>query len=321
MRLRVWLESPEGKRLGGLANWLFIAAVSAYLLWKLSQIGWPELLASVPAQPLFYLLFLPRFLLIPLVEVAIYRLVWQQPMLPHWRVFLRKYAYNFGVLDYAGEAYFGLWARRTLDLPQGRVLTAIKDVNILSALVSHIAALALLLGLTGFGQMELIREAAPQAVPYFLLAGGFVLLLTVLTLVFRRQLFGLTARESQAVIGLHTGRVLLSAFLQALQWAVALPLVGWEVWLVFVTTFIVLSRLPMIPNKQMVFVGLTLALTQIVDAPEAQVAAVFLASSAILQVMYFAAYLATSWVGEGLHGVAGQAVTPASAEVRARSSG
>ncbi len=41
------------------------------------QIGWKSVWQNLPAQPLFYLIFLTLYLLLPITEIFIYRIYWK----------------------------------------------------------------------------------------------------------------------------------------------------------------------------------------------------------------------------------------------------
>jgi hypothetical protein len=291
-RLRAVWERPAVRRVRDRVEIALGLAAAGYLAWKLSQIGWREVLAALPGSPLFYALLVPRLLAVPLAETVVYRRLWDRPMLRHWPVFLRKTAYNFGFLEYTGEVYFAAWVPKALKLPAKRALAVIKDVNVLSAFLGNIAAVAMFGALMLSGQAGRLLAEAPQVGAYLAVAGLFVLAITGVGLVLGRRLIGLPRRDVAFVCAVHAARILGQMLLQAAQWAIAIPSASVGVWLVFLTTNMAITRIPLIPGRELVFAGVGLALIGMVDAPEAKVAATLAASTALMQAGYFAMLLA-----------------------------
>ena len=259
-------------------------AVVAYLLWKLTDIGWSEVLASVPQSPWFYVLFLAMFLALPASEVLIYNRVWRVSHWPRFSAYLIKRVLNFGVVAYSGEAYFYTWAKSRSELAGKAVMSAVKDVNILSGLSSNTCTVFMLGLFFLLGPREVMEASGlsltgPIAV--------FVILSIVLIVVvvrFHNHVLAVSRSDAVWVTGVHTIRLLGIMALQAAQWAVALPMVGFGTWFFFLTMQLVVTRIPFLPNKELVFMGASLTLLSAVDAPEATVAAMFLVSGALSQV-------------------------------------
>ena len=294
-RAKALAAGPGFKRALGWFEVALGIGAGAYLAFRLSRIGWAELAAAMPSSPLFYLLVAPRLLAIPISEIVIYQRLWALPLWGRWRVFLRKLAYNFGFLEYTGELYFAGWAPRALGLPARKVLSSLRDVNILSALVANVATALLFAVLLGAGQARRLLDSAPDIAPYFMIAGAFIFSLTLAGMLFRKRLIGLGARQAGFVAGVHLVRVLTVVLLQAAQWSVAIPSASFGVWLVFLTTNMMLTRVPLLPSRELVFAGLSLELLDLVDAPQAKVAATFASASAMMQLGYTAFLFLTAF--------------------------
>ncbi len=108
-------------------------------------------------------------------------------------------------------------------------------------------------------------------------------------MIWRRRILSLSRRTLWAVFGIHTARIVATTGLNALAWALVLPdvAIGW--WLVLSAIRLLVSRLPFVPNKDVVFAGIAvLALGQDValSALMAMMAALILATHLILA-LYF----------------------------------
>jgi hypothetical protein len=106
---------------------------------------------------------------------------------------------------------------------------------------------------------------------------------------------GVPFRMAAKVTAIHGGRVLLILLLQTAQWAVVFPHVTFLTWLLFLTAQMVLTRLPFLPNQDLMLVGLGLSLTHYVNAPEAAVAGMFLVSGALFQAFNLGCFLLTAF--------------------------
>jgi hypothetical protein len=87
-----------------------------------------------------------------------------------------------------------------------------------------------------------------------------VLVTSSLVLLFRRQLFSLPRPELLYVSGMHLLRIALTTGCNAWAWHLVLPQVGIQWWLLLSAMRLLLSRLPLLPNKDIVFAGLAVFL-------------------------------------------------------------
>lgn len=74
-------------------------------------------------------------------------------------------------------------------------------------------------------------------------------------MLWRRSIFSLTREELNMVFAVHVVRILVSTFLSAALWHLILPdtALGW--WLILATIRLLISRLPFVTNKDVVFAG------------------------------------------------------------------
>ena len=82
-----------------------------------------------------------------------------------------------------------------------------------------------------------------------------ILVTSLAATVWRKSLFSLTAGELHMVFWAHMARILATTLISATLWFMVLPdtPIGW--WLVLAAVRLLISRLPFVPNKDVVFAG------------------------------------------------------------------
>lgn len=291
-RLQAWAKTPAAKRVGLALRILFFGAMILWLVLKVRAIGWREVVANLPTQPLFYLLFVLNFLVLPLSETVTFRLVFGQRLPGALPVLIRKRILNSALVGYSGELYLMVWLRRTLSIGTKRILLALKDNAILSAVASGVVTAGLLVLFALAGNARKIvhwLDPTPALVVAALIAAAF---LGPVLYRLRRQLIALPARRAWAVLGINVGRIILVLLIQATQWAVVLPNEKWSTWLIFLTAQMVISRLPIVPNRDLLFLSAGLELSNSIAGPRAAMAGMLLAGGALTQganLLFFAA--------------------------------
>ncbi len=285
---------PSVQRALALARKAMLVGVIAYLVYKLTQVGWGEVIDNLPVSPWFYLFFVLRFFALPLSEIPAYERVWGIRLWPHVTAFVRKRVYNFAVMGYSGEAFFTLWARRRLGLSDPVVLKGVKDNNILSAFASNLATVALIVALAAGDRLQPGLDALPGAVALFSLAflSSFVLVAAVMA--FGRRVLHVDRRTAVDLICIHSGRMVIVMALHAAMYAAALPTADYVAWFIFIALQLVLSRIPFLPNQDLVFLGAALSLASITGAPEAAIAGMLVAEAGLSQLFNFALFFATA---------------------------
>lgn len=242
---------------GGPVAWIGAAITLGILvavLWQLHTLPLGEVLGSIPTKPVFWFLFAAYYLAAPLADWIIFRRLWRIPA-AGFAALTRKLIGNELLLGYSGELYFYSWARSRADLP-GAPFGAIKDVAILSALVGNVTTLVMLgVAYPAFGLIDLGVRGRTYAVSI-----GIVLMTSLAAMLFRRRLFGLARPDLFFVAAVHLGRIIVMTALAALMWHVVLPGQPVELWLLLATMRLLLSRLPLLPNKDLVFAGVAVLL-------------------------------------------------------------
>lgn len=290
--------SERGRRVLVVARVGFVAALVGYLAWRLTVIGWGEVLRALPSTPWFYALFLLAFVQLPLAETLVYRLLWRFRLADGLGVFLRKRVLNQDVLGYSGEVYLYLWARERAGSRRGAALWHdIRDNNVLSSVASTLVAVGLLVYFVLAGHVDVRTWLGGHTVLEGALVGVLLAVLGAVALRFRRYLFALPLRLAVPIFGVHVVRLLAVNALQVAQWAVVLPEVPLGVWFTFLAATLVIERVPVLPNRDLLFFGVGLELAGRLGVPEAAMAGLLLAAGVLtkgLNLVLFGATLA--WV-------------------------
>lgn len=229
--------------LGGALTLLMVAGLAR----ELFDAGLVGLSKAAPTNPLFYIVFAIYYLGPPTFDYIIFRRLWRIP-LAGMAALHKKRISNEVLFGYTGEAYFYAWARQRTQMvaaPFG----AVKDVTILSAIAGNavtlgVVALALPLGislLTAIQQKAVLGSIAViigTSVPFML---------------FSKRVFSLPRGTLWWIFGVHCMRLIVGAISIALAWRFAMPDVALGTWLFLAAGRLLAWRLPLVPNKELVF--------------------------------------------------------------------
>lgn len=224
-------------------------AILLAVAWHFRSFDFQQLASIIPSNPLFWFVFVVYYFVGTVSEFVIYRWLWRIP--PEGLIALaRKNVSNGLLFDYLGEAYFYSWARRKVKM-EGSPFGAVKDVSILSALVSNLATLALMALAYPYA------HSLALGFPGWALAAsiGIITLISTGIAVFGKRIFSLGRRQLWGIAGVHLASLVVGNALQALAWSLALPNVPLQMWLVLATAKMLLSRLPLISNKDVILVA------------------------------------------------------------------
>ncbi|WBH17924.1 hypothetical protein [Sphingomonas radiodurans] len=275
--------------LGGLLSVAMVVMLGRELLGS----GLAGLSRATPDSPLFYLAFFGLYMAAPTGDFIIFRRLWKIPAAGFVALHKKRIA-NDVVLGYSGEAYFYAWARARANLvaaPFG----AVKDVSLLSAIAGN-AATILLCALAIPAGYQLMPPNVLNAV-----AGSVMITLAIsLGLIFfSKRVFSLPRRELWWIFWIHSGRLAASSLFVALAWHFAMPEVSLWTWLFLSAARLLVSRLPLVPNKDLLFASFAILLIgqdQALSEMIAFVSALTLGVH-ILLVVVFAAASAFSFKG------------------------
>ena len=272
-------EPPaRSKRIAALFSLAVSLALLVAVAWQFRDLDLVKARALLPTSPTFWLAFAGYYLAGPISEWLVYRRLWAMP-LAGIGALLRKLVANELLLGYLGEAQFYAWARARDNLSDAP-FAAIKDMTILSALIGNGATLVML-GLAwpyvSAGELGVQGTTAFASL-------GVVLLTSLGILLFRKTLFTLPRRELLFIAAVHLARIVAILIFSAVMWHAVLPAVAITLWLVLATLRMLISRLPFMPNKDVVFAGLTILLL----GKAADVAALMAMMAALLSAAHLA---------------------------------
>lgn len=245
-----WLPTDLHWWAGALLSAAGLVAVGL----QLGRDGLAHAARSAPHSPVFWLTFAAYYLTPPACEWIIFRRLWRLPILGI-AALARKQVSNELVFGYSGEAQFYLWARRHANLATSP-FGAVKDVAMLSAIAGNVATLALM---TANGSLLAPFVAGPLG-RTFAASAALVAVASVAMFLLRRRLFSLPANDLAAIAAVHAMRIVGSMLLLGALWHLLLPQMRLDGLLVLATLRIMLSRLPFLPAKDVVFAGLVAAL-------------------------------------------------------------
>ncbi len=245
--------SPGG-RIGQIVATLISAAVLVAAVASLRTLDVHAVEGLLPRAPLFWLVFTVSYLAAPAADWIIFRRLWRIPVegiVP----LLRKMIGNELLLGYVGELYFYTWARRRADITTAP-FGAIKDVTVLSALVGNAVTLAMLaVAAPVYRLLPLGTWGRP-----LLYSMGIILVSSLAAFVWRKRLFSLPRPDLRFITAVHLARVVAITGLTAVAWHLVLPAVGLSWWVVLATLRLLISRLPLIANKDVVFAAIAVVL-------------------------------------------------------------
>lgn len=244
---------PQDRRpkltLGNILSTALSLLVIAASLYQARKLDFAQVWGMVPVTPAFWVLFAANYLIGPMSEWVIFRRLWGVGPAA-FGALIRKLIYNELLVGYLGEVYFYSWARRTLHFvatPFG----AVKDVAVLSAIAGNVMTLVFLAIAFPFVRMLPLHEHA-SAIGWSL---AFVIGTSLAVLLWRRSIFSLERSELWMVMAIHLLRIIVAMVLSAALWHMVLPDTALTWWLLLATIRLLISRLPFVPNKDVVFAG------------------------------------------------------------------
>lgn len=243
-------DTLSWKRRTALLPVLFSILIALGVVLELRGMDASRILSMVPRDPGFWIVFALSYLAGPGSEWFIYRRLWQLPV-EGFGALLRKLVCNELLLGYLGEAYFYAWARQRAAMTAAP-FGAIKDVSILSAMTGNgitLVLLAVLWPFLGSSTIGLENRAV-------MLSLSVVLATSILAMAFRRRIFSLDRDALWYITIMHLARIVITTILSAVLWHMVLPSVPAMWWLLLATMRLLISRLPFIPNKDVVFAGI-----------------------------------------------------------------
>ncbi|MGN6620283.1 MAG: hypothetical protein ACTHKR_04370 [Sphingomonas sp.] len=208
----------------------------------------------VPKSPLFYLAFALFYMSPATFDYLIFRRLWRIP-LAGLVALMKKRIANDVLFGYSGDAYFYAWARaraKMVAAPFG----AVKDSTILSAIAGNLMTLAIVAVALPLGWHLL----SPRQLHDLLWSIVVILAMSLPWLIFSRRVFSLPRSTLWQVFAIHCTRLIAGSALIAITWHFAMPGVPIGLWLLLAAGRMLVSRLPLVPNKDLLFANLAIAL-------------------------------------------------------------
>lgn len=288
-----WTSFSKTKKGEKLIYWfkkLFLIGVLAYLVYQFWQIGWENVLKSLPTAPGFYLLYIPIFFLLPISELFIYRILWKTKFRDLWPVLLVKKVYNRDVIGYSGEVFLFNWASSFVGKRKMELLRDIKDNNVISSIVSTLMTLIVLLIFFKSDPGTFTRwfQKIPNSEIWYILIS--VIIIAALIYKFRKYLISQPLNTSLKISLIHFSRHCIGFILKVYQWHIALPKVPLYVWFTFMAIQLVMTRLPFLPNMDLIFLGLSIKVGQALGAPLASITAMMSINSIMGRTLNLSTY-------------------------------
>lgn len=251
-----------------------------------------EVIHNLPATPWFYVILAVLYVTLPVAEVYIYRLIWTTPRKDLFKTFLIKKVLNEEVVGYSGEVYLYLKAKKFSGKSNNEILKTIRDYSIISAINSNAVVIVLISVLILLGIIpiyNLLEHISSFYVGLFIL---IFVILTLLTIQFRKHLFALPLNTSIKAFSIYFIRFCLHNVILVFQWYLVMPETDLNVWFILVSVVIVLNRIPFLPGKDLVFLWTGIELSRVLDVATAGVAGMLIVSSALTRLANLIVY---SW--------------------------
>lgn len=230
-------------------SYLGAAVTVVMIVWlglKLRALGVDSLLAALPTNPLFYVFFALLYIAPVTGDFIIFRRLWGIPAAGFVALIKKRIAND--ILNYSGEAYFYAWARQRSSMvaaPFG----AVKDVSILSAIAGNMVTLAMIAVAMPLG----IGLLTPHGLHNAIWSVVAVFAMSLPFLIFSKRVFSLPRATLWWIFGIHCLRLIAGCVLIAFAWHYGLPTVTLGMWLLLSAARMIVGRLPLVPNKDLLF--------------------------------------------------------------------
>lgn len=289
-RLLDFFKTERGKKIQKWSQRIINLVVLSWLVYQLSNIGWLDVWQALPTQPLFYVLFLILFIQLPLFEIFIYRLTWYFNALQSIPIFFIKRVFNKDIMGYSGEVYFFTWATKILGIKKTEAFQIIKDNNIISSVASTLMSIGLLSIFFFTNQIKIIDWIANQNLMY--VVGGIIAVIALLIffIKFRHLVISMPSKTALQIFGLQMGRLLLVQTLNLFMYYVVLPTVPLYIWFTYIAIEIILSRIPFLPSKDLIFVGIGISIAGSLPVSQEAIAGIVVARSVLGKIGGFASF-------------------------------
>jgi hypothetical protein len=268
----------------GPFRYVLYGVILVILFYQLASIGFIDLLQSVPENPIVYVLAVLLFFILPITEHFAYGRFIAFKASESIPMLIKKRVYNKNLMSYVGEFDFYLWlTQKEPGQSRKRVFDIVKDNNIISGVASVVLISALLIILI------VLYFSSDNVGDYLIILGyitGYVVLLAaVIVVMARTNIYSLSMRDTWYLTGVHSFRILLVSAVQIVQWYLAITdITVWELF-VILSVQLVISRIPILPAKDLIFISGSIELTNYLDISTSELAAIMVLNNLIDKVI------------------------------------
>lgn len=290
-----FLKTDRGQIVSKLFRYGVQVLVIGILIWQIWNIGLMSVLSDLPTHPLFYLLFLLIYFTLPIAEFFTYR---RSVPLKFWSsqsIFLRKRIYNKTIVGYSGELQLFFWLKKQFGIPEKQSFRIVRDNNTLSTIASTFVTITLLLGFFLTGNITLLESLQINLPLYLGAVFVGVVIISIVIWKFKDYVYNLNLKDTLVISGIHAGRLYLLAVLQVFQWHVVMPEVELQIWITIIAMQILLSRIPFVPNKDLVFIAVSLEYSQYAAISASGLAGLLLVNHILDKVLNAGLFAWLSW--------------------------
>lgn len=276
-------------------HYAFLAVVFLVLVWRTYNLGWASVLTSMPSSPWFYVIFAGIYMSLPMAEFVIYRSQLALPGFLILKQLLIKRVLNKELFGYAGDVYYSVSSARALEVDLKETGKIVKDVAIVSAISSTTWTLSFFC--LYFVLYSLVTES--REVMWAAQVGAAVLTLAIVATgawLSKRnaRVYHILPSARMKVYFVMYGRLLVITALQILQWAVAIPSISLTHWMLYAASQLLVSRIPLIPGKDLVFAFIGIEMGTALNLPAEAIAGMLLVNSALDRILNASSYAAFS---------------------------
>lgn len=257
-----FFEQEKGKKIAKWVKRLVNYGLILFTFQQVYRIGLADVLQNVPLNPLFYLIFLLIYFTLPFSEYFVYRRFSDIPFIDSQWTFHRKRFYNTSFVGYSGEVYLYNWLKNYTKSSAKEVFNFVKDNNILSIIASWLVVAMVGIYLLIADKSGLVNKIENDIKLYLAILFGILLLVILSILFFGKKLYKLDRKNSFIILIIHTFRSISVSLLQALQWFIIIPEAGFLLFLNFVALQMVISKIPFISGKDLIFTSLSIYLAK-----------------------------------------------------------
>lgn len=272
-------------------NYLLQAGIVGYLFYKIYEIGLAQVVTTLPVHPFFYIIIIFIYISLPLSEIFVYRIKWKFDLSQTFFVCVKKKVINAEVLGYAGELYYIRWVKKHLDIPVDKAFSFVKDNNILSSISSTSVSIILLVFFFANGYINPF-EYIPGFDRYYLylvIVSGIIIAFFIMYK-FRNNILAVSLNDGIKISTIYTSRLLITNFLQILQYAIVKPEIPLAAWFSLVAVQIISTRIPLLPSRDVLYVGVALEISELIQIPQTEIAGLLTANLLVVKLLGLIAF-------------------------------